>query len=225
MTTLKTTISASVALALIAFAPRLAQAEDFAQHLSKADLATLQKAVTRARRQVPRAFAQLDQLRDHIARVAQMGRQGRGRFPSFVRPLRALGRPALMPMLSLLFFEQASLSVLPARVSRGLKISLVEAIGSLRDRRAQRPLEAILVAGAADPLLAKAAAIALGRLATAQVAVTLQRYAMGDVATLRLAAVAGLGECRRPDAAAQLRELLNANRDRPELRLTTTTSG
>jgi hypothetical protein len=162
----------------------------------------LHAQIKQARRQHPRAFEAVAELRSQLPRLA---RRQRGRMPTLVRPLRALGSPALMPMLNELAFEARPRGDLSDRAWRGWRVSLLEAVGRLRDRRAAPVLWAILESGAApDPAVRRAAAVALGRLGDEATARRLSRTVLRQDRELALALVPALGECRRASTARAL---------------------
>src|SRR5689334_553773 len=108
--------------------------------------------------QNPQAFAALDAV---IVKVPALDRARRGNLPIITPSLRRLGPAALMPMLDRL--QRPLPTGLSASAARGLRLSLIEAVGMIRDPKATPVLTAILD-GAQDFDTARLAAEALGRI-------------------------------------------------------------
>lgn len=170
--------------------------------LGAADRQSLEKAVATDRAAHPAAFRAVEDVR---ASVKGLDESKRGRLAAVGPRLKALGRDALLPMLALLALEAAREDAVPS-ARRALRVGLLEAVGALRDPRAEAVLVAAAKADHADAHVAAAAARALGRLGSTSSVATLKALAAGD-AGHRLAAAAGLGECRRAASVAVLRAL------------------
>jgi HEAT repeat protein len=175
--------------------------------LAAVDREQLQRELLRARRDHAPAFAALRALRQALPRLAQ---KQRGRVVNAVLPLRSLGAAGALPMLAELAVDAAPRGALSARAWQGWRVSLLEALGSLRDARALPVLEAIFRNSERDAAVLRAAARALGRLGSSRATAALVGALRTTDALRRLAAVAGLGECRNPDAARALAALLRA---------------
>jgi hypothetical protein len=154
---------------------------------------------------------------EHFARVnALVGLQGRfyrstrSRSPEVVQELRALGRDALFPMLDLLAFSEYP-RALTAEEREALELGILEALGALRDRRAEPVLRAAFDR-LTHPESLRAAARALGALAgdgeVAALAVVARR-----IGPRQSAALEGLGFSRRADAARVIVEVLESTND------------
>lgn len=171
------------------------------------ELSTLRKQIARARAEQPTTFRAVAGLRSRLPAIA--ARQ-RGRLVTVVLPLRRLGRRALLPMLASLEEPRGTLT---ARAWRGWRVSLLEAVGSLRDPRSRPLLEATLSRTEQDPAVWRGAARALARLGderalTTLLGLTKERERLHDL-------VPALGECRRLRCARALARLLRqAGEDR-----------
>jgi hypothetical protein len=180
--------------------------------------------VAQARRKAPEMFHKVARL---VRTAEDLDRTKRGRYPIMAPLFRALGKDALLPMLEVLVrkdaHDQDSLSP-DARV--GLRVGLLEAIGSLDDLRAVPALRAVLeeTTGAhpGDYHVLRAAAAALAHLGSLPghgpggnedgelVTYLIERvndpsFAGRDKA---LAVIDGMGECRRLEAAIALADKL-----------------
>ena len=152
--------------------------------------------------------------------------------PNCSRELRALGTAGLLPMLSALALDWApqGLSQDAAHRTaeeRALTVGMLEAIGTLRDTRARPVLHAMWQQAATRqdmlaPLgrqmtVARATAEAIGRLGGALEMTALQQHLRAED-PLYSAAIAGLGVCKRTDAAALLVDALAKAKDEPTQR-------
>jgi len=181
--------------------------------LSRPARARLVRLVQREQRARPKAFAAVARLRAMLPALERRKR-ARGRLLSVARPLRALGRAGYGPMLRELAVRAAPRGAMPERAWRGWRVSLLEALGSLRDARSAPVLEAILKGKDRDPALLRAAAVALGRLGSDSAARTLIRLARAPDADLAVL-VPALGQCRRLVAARALAAMLRKAGKRP----------
>jgi len=164
------------------------------------ELSTLRKQISQARAKQPTTFRAVAGLRSRLPSIA--ARQ-RGRLVTVVLPLRSLGPAALLPMLASLDQPRGALT---SRAWRGWRVSLLEAVGSLRDARSRPLLEAILSRAAEDPVVWRGAARALARLGDERALKTLlgltkDRTRLHDL-------VPALGECRRLRCTRALAALL-----------------
>lgn len=127
--------------------------------------------------------------------------------------LKALGKDALVPMLESLAFD-ASQPGLDAKEKEALAIGMLAAVGEIRDARSTAVVSAIFEAQDGSTPIAIAAATALGkRCDSAELTVLEARAADGQ--KLRLAAIEGLGECRRKEGARALASILSSTSDEP----------
>ncbi|MCC6647553.1 MAG: hypothetical protein IT374_18535 [Polyangiaceae bacterium] len=156
--------------------------------------------IARARRLHPARF---DQVRAVRASAPARDRQRHGRVAQLAPALRALGKDALLPMLSALLDDAPDE---PARVTLAVHLGLLQAIGELRDARAHSVLVAALDR-ATDPRLARTAAAALGALGTDEAIDALLAR------TSSPAAIAGLGAARRARATGALAAMLDGADD------------
>lgn len=133
--------------------------------------------------------------------------------PDAERELRALGPAALLPMLEALAFEAPPRDELSDTEWTALTVGMLQTVGLLRDARSGPVLRAAFEA-AAHPNVQRAAAKAMGRLCTdAELTTLVKQSSGGTIESRRLAAVEGLGECKRIESAKHLAALLAAKPD------------
>lgn len=175
--------------------------------LDVASRSSLVAETRRARSEHPEAAARVRAL---VAEAPRLDDERRGRFAPMARAFMALGPEALFPMLEILALEGAS-DELTDSARTSLRVGLLEAVGRLRDERAVPVLVAVLRAPGKDDVTVRAAAAALGRLGTDKAMASLLAAArdVGASAAHRQAVLAGLGECRRLEAATFLASLLD----------------
>jgi hypothetical protein len=136
----------------------------------------------------------------------------RNPIPMASRELRALGPSALWAMVDALAFDAPPRGELNDEEWTALTAGLLEAVGALRDPRSGPVLGAVFENGPASPRVRTAAAKALGRLCgDAELGVLVKHLPRGDAR--RLAAIHGLGECRRAESVDKLAGLLSAETD------------
>lgn len=163
---------------------------------------------------------------EQLARIVDNGNQlwqaRRGPYPIIAPALTALGPEAVPAMLDSLRGDVPARVVLRAEARHALRVSMLEALGRLRDERTRPYLTELLTSSERDHHTVRAAAGALGRLgsdADAELLITLHRQAD---AQRRAALLAGLGGCRRLIMARYLTTLLDPSADlvtaRPLLR-------
>ncbi len=167
--------------------------------LTARDRAKLDISVRQARQTDAALFARVARARDLAERRT---RARRGRHASVTLALRSLGAKALLPMLELLALRTPSKRQMSPAGQATLQVSLLEAVGELRDRRAT-PVLAAAQRAAHHPDLAFAATEALCKLDSPSV--TAQLVAgLTDKASHLSARIAALGECRNLVAAHEL---------------------
>lgn len=165
--------------------------------------ATLAADIAAYRKTHPEAFkavAEVRGIRPDVYRAFQ------NPAPNAAPELRALGGAALLPMLHALAFE-APAATLSTRERTAYTVGMLEAVGLLRDPRSGPVLIAVLEGGSKDALVLRAAAEATGRLCGDPELAALTRHT-ATTDPLRVAAIAGLGECRRIESASHLATLL-----------------
>lgn len=172
----------------------------------------LDAAIARARVRRPGAFRKIAGL---PALAARLERHRRGRAIVLSPYLKALGRPALFPMLEMLAVDAPPRGPLSKRAWRDLRASVIEAVGMLRDPRAEPVLTATLEHNS-EPAIVRAAAVALGRLGDDASAARLVQLAT-TAGPKQDAVISGLGECRRLVAARALAKLSSASSGSREL--------
>ncbi|MBI4702123.1 MAG: HEAT repeat domain-containing protein [Deltaproteobacteria bacterium] len=182
------------------------------QDLEPAARAALASSIQAERAAHPEAFSTLGRVDGHLP-----SGYGKLRNPSpklVGLELRRLGWPALLPMLDALAFQAPARRGATDAEQRALAVGMLDAVGRLRDARSRPVLESAL--RQRDDEVVRAAALALGRLCDTGSFELLRSAARGsDLARdpRRLAAVAGLGECRRLGSARVLGAMMGATRD------------
>ncbi len=185
--------------------------------LGKADAATLQQAVMADRLARPAAYDLVA-----VARGCRPDGWQAARNPQPVcnREFRALGAAGLLPMLSALALDWqpdvSKLSTDPAlrkREEQAMLVAMIDTVGMLRDTRARPVLLALWQQVEASrevqpPLeransLSRTVAEALGRMGGALELNALQRHVRAEDPLFN-AAIAGLGWCKRTEAAPLL---------------------
>ncbi len=159
-------------------------------------------AIARARVRYPDAFKKVAAL---PALAARLEHRRRGRAIVLSPYLKALGKPALFPMLEMLAVDGPTRGSLSKRTWRDLRANVIEAVGMLRDARAEPVLRSI-VDHNNEPAIVRAAAVALGRLGDDASAAHLVQLATTP-GPKQDAVISGLGECRRLVAARALAQL------------------
>ncbi|UQA56396.1 hypothetical protein [Polyangium aurulentum] len=171
--------------------------------LPEAARARLVKEVAEAKAQHPEAFAAVRGVRGHRPEVY---RTFRNPVPMVERELRGLGPSALWPMLEAIALEKPPTDGLSSRDTEALAAGLLAAVGSLRDARSGPVLRVAFERSAAGSRVERAAAEAMGRLCgDAELSTLVARSAAGQ--ERRLAAIGGLGECKRTESAKQLAQI------------------
>lgn len=167
--------------------------------------ASLLKEITSYRAAHPEAFAAVLNVKGHRPEVYSHFRKPE---PEVSRELRRLGASALLPMLNELAFEAPPRGELSDQEWDALTVGLLDAVGVLRDARSGPVLRVIFEGSSArSASVQRAAAQAVGRLCgDADLASLLKRAVPGNA--MELAAIAGLGECRRVESAKHLAGLL-----------------
>jgi hypothetical protein len=200
------TLSATIAFPTVARADGLAIAP---AALSKSDRSTLEKEIAEARAAHPEAFDAVKGVQGYRKAVYSKFRNPR---PHVGAELRAIGPNALMPMLDELAFNAVPQGDASDDDMNALKVGLVEAVGALRDPKSRAVLHAIFEASSANAGLKAAAARAIGKLGgDTDLALLEKHQTAGDAA--QLAAIEGLAECRRIEAANDLAALFVSTTD------------
>ncbi len=171
-----------------------------AERLPEKARAALSIEIETAKRERPRSFQAVGQLRQDLP---MLDTQKRGRFAAIAPMLKPLGKEALLPMLEELAFRGKPQGTLTDSAWIAWRAGVIEAVGMLRDPRAEPVLVAILDGAETEYHVVHAAAAALGRLGTD--AAVSKLVAMAKVAGVKQKAVfAGMGECRRTSIATAL---------------------
>lgn len=213
MRTIKNALRMAALGAALFLVPALASASDgiaaHASQIAEPARASLLTAVNAHRAAHPEDFEAVRDVKGHRPEVYN---QFRKPVPEVSRELRRLGPSALLPMLNALAFEAPARGDLTDREWDALTVGLLDAVGVLRDPRSGPVLRAVFEGSSKSAPVARAAAQAMGRLCgDAELALLQKRAGAGD--SLRLAAIAGLAECRRVESAKQLASLFAANPD------------
>jgi hypothetical protein len=175
--------------------------------------AALQKEIDADRAVHPAAFAAVRAV--HGVRP-EVYRRFRNPQPLAVPELRALGKDGLLALLSELAFDGQPTAGMTEPERSALHVGMIEAVGLLRDARSGPVLRAVLEGGTRDAAVLQAAADALGRLCgDGELGALTAHTAAAD--PRRQAAIHGLGQCRRVEAARHLGGLLGAATDVAEV--------
>lgn len=134
----------------------------------------------------------------------------RSRRPSVARELSVLGPQALLPMLDVLAVSGYPRALAPEE-QQILEVGLLEAVGHLRDRRAEPVLRAAFDRMTSAEVL-RAAARGLGALG-GDGEIALLSAAARASGPRQLAALEGIGVSRRPEAAQVLIEVIDGARE------------
>lgn len=173
---------------------------------------SLDTAIATARVKHPDVFHKIAGL---PALAARMEKHRRGRAIVLSPYLKSLGKPALFPMLQMLAVDAPARGSLSTDTWRDLRVSLIEAVGMLRDPRAKPVLRATLEHNG-EPAIVRAATVALGRLGDDASAARLVQLATRP-GPKQDAVISGLGECRRRVAARALARLSSSSTGSREL--------
>ncbi len=189
-------LGATLLMAAPAFADGLVVGK---RDMKPASRAALVQRIAKAKLKHADVFKQVGQAPDL---AVQRDQQKRGRAATITLSLKALGPDALYPMLEMLAVDAPPRGKMSDSAWTTLRVGLLEAVGALRDTHSRPVLEAILNKGG-DFEVVRAATEALGQLGDDAATKFLVQLAKkpGDK---RLAILAGLGECRRVDAAKEL---------------------
>lgn len=168
--------------------------------------AALHADITAARARAPSAFSALATVRRGLP---ELDAQRRGRLAAVTPLLRSIGRDGLFPILAELAVDAPARGALTDTAWLAWRIGLLEAVGALRDPRAEATLTAIVDGPETDFAVMKAAVEALGKIGNDRVAAKV--IALSRVAGPRqAAALAGMGECRRAKVAEALSAAIQA---------------
>ncbi|MBW2523083.1 MAG: hypothetical protein JRI23_02855 [Deltaproteobacteria bacterium] len=176
----------------------------------------LRRRVRAAKRDDVHSFERLAAAR---RRVVWLDDHKRGPIAPVAPLLKAMGPRALLPMLERVALDAEPQGTLSSSAWLAWRLGLVEAVGALRDPRAEPVLLALVETPPAEPKLHRAAAVAFAKLSTRPVARRLIRHARRDAPARRIA-LAALGHCRVDEAARFLADELGnapAGRDAPVL--------
>ncbi len=172
----------------------------------------LRTEIDAARRETPELFNTVFSIAAH---AKELDAAARAPGIPFTRQFKNLGPRAFYPLMELLVFDAHTPSNLPPSAESALRIGAIEAIGSVRDRRAT-PVLARLVDRSRDLDTVRASASALGRIGTDEEVRLLVKAATkahpSDVARER-AILSGMHDCRREAAARFLADRLDREAD------------
>lgn len=168
-------------------------------HLSTSDRAALLANIDKARKANPAIFERVKKARQMAIEVDG---NRRGRFASITLPLRSMGKDALFPMLEMLAVDAPKRGAMTETAWTTLRVSLLEAVGEVRDPRARPVLVAVIERDPQAEVI-RAAAESLGRLLDDTSAKQLVALAQKP-GRKQLPILAGMGECRREIAVREL---------------------
>ncbi len=205
---LKSIAALAVALGLTTV-PALASADGLvakSKQISAAQRLKLKSQITKYRKAEPEVFKAVRNLQGHRPEVY---RKRRNPKPNVTVELRRMGRKALLPMLEALAFDAPDRRSATDAEWQAVKVGMLHVVGELRDKRSAPILRAAFKNAGTAPVL-RAAAEAMGRLCDNTSYKLLSKSASSSGAK-RLAAVRGLGQCRRLASAQQLAAMLEAS--------------
>ncbi len=171
--------------------------------LPAAARASLEREIAKAKAQNPKLFAQVAKSPE-LAKEAD--EQKRARHGSIARPLEALGKAAVPAMLEMIAIDGPPRGDLSQGAWFTLRVSLLEAVGRLKDSRSRPTLMAI-VKTSNEYEIVRTAAEALGRLGDDASAKFLATQVKRG-GTKQLAILNGAGECRRTAMVDALSEIV-----------------
>jgi len=177
--------------------------------LPEAARVALMAAIAEARSRVPAAFAAIADLR---SRLPDLDAARRGPIAPVTPLLRSLGPDALMPMLAELALDALPRGALADAAWTAWRSGLIEAVGALRDTRAEPVLAAALDAPDVDHAVVRAAAEALGKLGTDAAVARLTALAARP-GPKRTGVLAGMGACRRAACVGAISDALAGRLD------------
>lgn len=199
-------LSASLVMAALSGDARADGVAIPAARLPAAARTALLTEIDAARKAQPSAFAALATVRTALP---ELDAQKRGPLASVTPQLRSIGNDGLFPMLAELAVEALPRGDLTDTAWLAWRIALLEAVGSIRDPRAEATLTAIVDGPETDFAVMKAAVEALGKVASDTAVARL--IALSKTAgPKQKAAFAGMGECRRAKVAQALSQLVGA---------------
>ncbi len=207
----KNALALAIALSLLVVAPA-ASAAPRGVLIAPSELPAqarqrLTQDIEKVRATSPQSFERVASLRRALP---GLDARKRGRSVPVGPMLRAQGPGALMPMLERLAFESDERGGLGDSAWLAWRTGLLDAVGRLRDSRAEPILRAILAGSETEFLVVKSAAAALGKLGTDPVAQKLIAMSKAPGPKKR-AVLAGMGHCRRRIIAERLAEALDAH--------------
>jgi len=171
--------------------------------------AKLENEIAAAKVAQPKAFQAVRNVKGHRPEVYG---KNRNPYPTVSRELRGLGALALLPMLEALAFKAPERGNLTDAEWDALAIGMLEAVGVIRDARASAVVGAIFESSAVHSGVRFAAARAAGRLGgDAELKLLAAHAKSGD--PLELAAIHGLGEMMRLEAATHVAQVLATTKD------------
>jgi HEAT repeat protein len=162
-----------------------------------------------AKREHPKAFQALAIVR---ADLPELDAHKRGRFAPITSIFKSMGKDALLPMLEELAFRGHPKGDLTDSAWIAWRAGIIDALGMLRDPRAESVLVAILDGPGTEFHVVRAAAAALGRLGSDTAAQKLVTMA-NVTGAKQMAVLAGMGECRRQSIALALSAAAIATKD------------
>jgi hypothetical protein len=167
----------------------------------------LSSEIEHARTTQPQAFTAVATVQ---ARLSDLDAHKRGRYANVGPLLKSIGPSALLPMLQAIAFEAPARGKLSESAWTAYRSGLLEAVGVLRDPRAEPVLLAALDGDERNYQVLRSAAEALGYLGTDAAAARLVALARPR-GPKQAAVLAGMGSCRRLPVAQTLATTLAAH--------------
>jgi hypothetical protein len=209
-TFLRYTLSASALVALVGIATE-ARADGLATapgRIAPANRSSLSQEIAAFKAAQPGVRAK---VRDVQSVKPEVYSKAKNPKPEASRELRAMGKDALVPMLEALAFDASQTGLAPNE-REALKLGMISAVGHLKDSRSVPVLAAILDDQTESSEAAFAAANALGMVCDSAASKLLDAQAQAG-SKVRMAALSGLGECRKLESAKTLASALRGAKD------------
>jgi len=179
------------------------------QELTTKEQEFLVSGIQSAEKQQAQTFPAVQNVRDTLP-VLDLNK--RGPLAIITPALKSLGKEALFPLLKHIAVDDPGQNGLTDTAWLAWRVSLLEAVGMLRDERSAPVLKAILESNGDDFLVLQAAATSYAKLGSDMVARDLISM-LSKPDPLYSAIITGMGYCRRHIIAQQLGVLLQEKPD------------
>jgi hypothetical protein len=184
--------------------------KSFYEGLDKPQLAHLREDLLDLYMRQPELFEYTAATR---RRVIEADRQRRGPYAHVAPIFRSLGPEALLPMLHAIATDEPLESGMPLRAWIAYRAGLIEAVGNSRDPRLAPVIWAVLEGGDTHPMIRRAAAEAIARLADEANTARLLEWVANAPVEEKPPLVLALGKARGIMAAEFLADILRQSDD------------